>query len=172
MERGDGHPATASAPSKFDLGSRTVTTESGAVQLNPQILGRAENAHRALLHRILVNTGQIDTYDHWVVLALTAAAGSAEERKELRSRIADALHVEEPVAQSAIDELTAAGLMAADAARVELTNSGQALQSQIRTAVNETTARLYADISAEDLATAGRVLAELTARAHAELTAP
>ena len=41
---------------------------------------------------------------------------------------------------------------------------------RIRGALEEITARLF-DFPAEDLATAGRVLAILTARANAELTA-
>ena len=43
------------------------------------------------------------------------------------------------------------------------------LHGQIRSTVSETVARLYADISADDLATTGRVLAVITTRIDAEL---
>jgi hypothetical protein len=43
--------------------------------------------------------------------------------------------------------------------------------SQIRAAIGEVTARLYADIPPDDLAAAGRVLTTITTRATAELAA-
>ncbi len=49
-----------------------------------------------------------------------------------------------------------------------MTSAGQARFAEIRGALEEITSRLF-DFPAEDLATAGRVLAVVTARANAEL---
>lgn len=54
-------------------------------------------------------------------------------------------------------------------ARAGLTDPGQARFHQIRTALDEVTGRLFAELPAEDLANAGRVLAIVTARATAEV---
>jgi hypothetical protein len=45
----------------------------------------------------------------------------------------------------------------------------QRLHGQIRAAVTQITQRLWGDVPAEDLATAGRVLGTVLARANAEL---
>lgn len=142
-----------------------------APTLNPQVLGQAENAHRALLNRILSNTG--NTYHQWV--ALTFVAGAPVDRSELIGRMIGAVKVDDLVADATLGELTATGLLEdvqlAEGVRVQLTGAGRALHGRIRSAVNEVVARLYADLSADDLATAGRVLTLITARANAELTA-
>jgi hypothetical protein len=53
-------------------------------------------------------------------------------------------------------------------ARVELTAAGRDLHRRIRARIHEVTSGLF-DFPAEDLATAGRVLAAVTARANAFL---
>ena len=73
--------------------------------------------------------------------------------------------------ETAISELTSAGLIL-DRSRVGLTEAGQARHREIRAALNEVTARLFGDFPPEDLATAGRVLTIVTARADAELAGP
>ena len=52
---------------------------------------------------------------------------------------------------------------------VNVTDTGQRLHRQVRTAVTLVTQRLWGDLAAEDLATAGRVLSTVLARADAEL---
>ena len=52
---------------------------------------------------------------------------------------------------------------------VTVTGAAQQLHSRIRAAIAEITQRLWGDLPAEDLATAGRVLAIITERANAEL---
>jgi hypothetical protein len=52
---------------------------------------------------------------------------------------------------------------------VKPTDAGQQLHGQIRTAVTQITQRLWGDLPAEDLATAGRVLSTVLTRANAEL---
>jgi hypothetical protein len=50
-----------------------------------------------------------------------------------------------------------------------LTEAGRARHAEISADTAELTGRLYGGIEADDLAVAGRVLAEVTARAQAEL---
>ena len=141
--------------------------------LNPQIIGQAENALRAILNRALARTGG-STYQQWVALNLTAAGGGAIDRDQLVGRLTGALKIDESAAQAAIAELTTAQLLQAlpgQGSRVGLTDAGQARYRQIRTDLDQTNARLFGDLSADELATAGRVLSVITDRANAELAA-
>ena len=52
---------------------------------------------------------------------------------------------------------------------VTATGDGRELHRRISTAITGITRRLWGDLPAEDLATAGRVLAIVTERANAEL---
>lgn len=52
---------------------------------------------------------------------------------------------------------------------MKLTDAGQQLHTRIRTATTQVTQRLWGDLPVEDLATAGRVLSTVLARANAEL---
>jgi hypothetical protein len=57
-------------------------------------------------------------------------------------------------------------------ARQDLVQLPELLASgEVRTAVTQITERLWGDVPAEDLATAGRVLSTVLARANAELAA-
>ncbi|GLW07024.1 hypothetical protein Misp01_21540 [Microtetraspora sp. NBRC 13810] len=131
--------------------------------LNPQILGRAENAHRALLDRTLTGTGL--SYHQWVALKITAAGGAGDG---LAGKVANALKTGEPAARQAIAGLVAAGLLAEDGPAA-LTPAGRDLHDRLTAAIDETVTRLYSDVPAGDLAVAGRVLTLITARADAEL---
>ena len=135
--------------------------------LNTQVIGQAESALGAILDPLLTRTGT--TFRQWLVLTVTAASGADIDRATLVARIVGARKIDAAEVEAAIGELAAAGLTRADS-RVTLTEAGQAAYTGIRTALEEITARLF-DFPAEDLATAGRVLAILTARASAELTA-
>lgn len=138
--------------------------------LNSQIIGQAENALRAILNRALARTGG-GTYQHWVALTLTAANDGAIDRDQLIGRLTGALKIDDAAAQAAIAELTAAHLLKDQGSRIGLTDTGQARYRQIRTDLDQTNARLFGDLSANDLATAGRVLTVITDRANAELAA-
>ena len=135
--------------------------------LSTQVIGQAESALGAILDPLLARTGT--TFQQWLVLTVTAASGADIDRATLIARIAGARKIDGAEVETAIGELAAAGLARA-ASRVTLTEAGQARYTGIRTALEGITARLF-DFPAEDLATAGRVLAILTARANAELTA-
>jgi DNA-binding MarR family transcriptional regulator len=138
--------------------------------LNTQVIGQAESALGAILDPLLAHAGT--TFHQWLVLNLTAASGAATGRGQLIARITGARKIEGSAVQAAMAELGAMGLLEplpGDRSHVRLTDAGQARYRQIRTAIDEITARLYRDLPAEDLATAGRVLTFITGRANAEL---
>ncbi|MCW2976499.1 MAG: hypothetical protein JWM06_1780 [Actinomycetia bacterium] len=138
--------------------------------LNPQILGQAEKAHAALLGRILEGTP--NTYHHWVAFNIIVAGDGRIDTDAFVERMTGGLKVDDAAARAVIDELAEGHMIettSSDAAVLELTDDGRETYRWIRQAVDETIRSLYADISADDLATAGRVLALITARANAEL---
>ena len=137
--------------------------------LNPQILGQAEKAHAALLARILEGTP--NTYHHWVAFNLIVAGDGRLDPDAFAERMTGGLKIDDATARKVIDELTEARMIegSPDRAGFQLTDEGQETYRSIRAAVDETIGPLYADIPADDLATAGRVLTLITARANAEL---
>ena len=137
--------------------------------LSTQVIGQAESALGAISGPLLARTGT--TFDQWLVLTVTAASGAAIDRGQLIDRITGARKIDAQLVEIAISELTSAGLIL-DRSRVGLTEAGQARHREIRAALNEVTARLFGDFPPEDLATAGRVLTIVTARADAELAGP
>ena len=133
--------------------------------VNTQVIGQAESALGALLDPLLSRTGT--TFNQWLVLTVTAAAGGDIDRGQLTGRISGARKIDGAQVGAAIAELGAEGLVQGTD-QVILTGAGQARFTEIRGALEEITSRLF-DFPAEDLATAGRVLAIVTARANAEL---
>jgi hypothetical protein len=143
---------------------------SAVPTLSPQVIGQAENALKPLMDRVLAPTGT--TRHQWVALTLTAAGGGAVDRDQLIGRITGALQIDDAEVRATLAELIASELLEdlpGEGLRVGLTDAGQARYHQIRTAIDEITARLYGDLPVADLATAGRVLTAVTARANAEL---
>ena len=138
--------------------------------LNPQIIGQTESALGALLGPILAETST--SFEQWVVLAVTVDGdpvdGDPVERAELVARIVQARKFTTGDVEMAIAELAAADALTVEAGKVELTAAGQDLHRRIRARIHEVTSGLF-DFPAEDLATAGRVLAAVTARANAFL---
>ena len=136
------------------------------------VIGQTEKALNAILHRQLAGTGL--TEPQWVTLTLTVVSGGTVDRDQLIGRVAGVLKVGEAQARAHITELAAAQLLQApdgEESPVKLTDAGQQLHGRIRTAVTQITQRLWGDLPAEDLATAGRVLSTVLARANAELAA-
>lgn len=136
------------------------------------VIGQTEKALNAILDRQLAGTGL--TEPQWVTLTLTltGVSGGTVDRDQLVGRVAGVLKVSEAEAQAHITDLAAAQLLQApdgERSPVKLTVAGQQLQGRIRTAVTQITQRLWGDLPADDLATAGRVLSIVLARANAEL---
>jgi hypothetical protein len=147
---------------------------SASPSLNPQVLGRAENAHRALLTRILAGTdgGTGTTYEQWVALTLASVGGGAVDRDQIVARLAGALKSDDAGARDVIEQLIAADRVRpvpGDESRIEPTAAGGELFRGVRAEVDATIERVYGDVAAEDLASAGRVLAAITARIDDEL---
>jgi hypothetical protein len=117
-----------------------------APTLNGQVIGQAHFATRALLDRVLAQTGT--TFEESVALNLVANHG------DLTLTTAKVLA-----------DLRTQGLLSDD----ELTDEGRARFAHISAGIADIAARLYGDLPADDLAIAGRVLATVTARARAEL---
>jgi DNA-binding MarR family transcriptional regulator len=137
--------------------------------LTTRVIGQAEKALNAILHRELAETGL--TESQWVILTLAVTGGTAD--RDLFSRqVAGALKITETAAGAHIAEMiTARQLQAAgDGTRVTVSSAARQLHGRIRGIVTEITGRLWGDLAPEDLATAGRVLTIITGRADAELT--
>jgi DNA-binding MarR family transcriptional regulator len=138
-----------------------------APALNGQIIGIAHHATRAVLDRLLRSVDM--TFEQSVVLNVVASADAPIAPDEVVSRVTHGLKVGAGVVTAAIDGLLAAGLLSIGDA-VALTDVGAERQRSIRAEIEAITARLYGDLPAEELATAGRVLTTVTARANAMLT--
>ena len=137
---------------------------------NAQLLGQTEKAANAILARLLAEPGL--TEPQWVTLSITATGGGTLDRCQLADRIASALKASRTEAQARIAELAGARLLHLPDdhhAAVKLTDAGERLYARIRAATTQITQRLWGDLPAEDLATAGRVLTTVLARANAEL---
>ena len=134
--------------------------------LNPQVIGQAESALGALLGPILTEVGC--TFEQWVVLAVTAAGDTPVDRAQLVARVVGARKFAAADVDAAIAELTADGVLTGESGTVGLTAAGQDLHRRVRARINEVTSGLF-DFPADDLATAGRVLAIITDRANAFL---
>ena len=138
--------------------------------LTPQIIGQAEKTMNAILFRLLAGPGLTEA--QWITLTLTAAGGGATGRGQLVAQVAHGLKVSQAQAREHLASLFAAQLLqdpGDDAGPVRLTAAGTEVFGQIRGATTEITKRLWGDLPAEDLATAGRVLSIITERANAEL---
>ena len=138
--------------------------------LTPQIIGQAEKTMNAILFRLLAGPGLTEA--QWITLTLTAAGGGAATRGRLVAEVAHALKISQAQAQEHLDSLIAAHLVQEpgdDAGPVRFTTAGTEVFGQIRGATAEVVKRLWSDLPAEDLATAGRVLSIITERANAEL---
>ncbi|MEU0780984.1 MarR family transcriptional regulator [Streptomyces sp. NPDC006173] len=150
--------------------STSVPSTPAALPVNGQVIGLAHYASRAALERVLAHSGT--SFNQSVALRAVSDNGGSVERAWLVGRLTGALKIEESAARATVEEMTARELLAEPSAeRVSLTDAGHELFDSIRTAGNAIAARLYAGIPAEDLATAGRVLALVTERADAESAA-
>ncbi|WP_225094986.1 MarR family transcriptional regulator [Streptomyces sp. CoH27] len=145
-------------------------TTTTAPRVDPRVIALAHYAGRAILERVLVRHG-IDFLQS-VTLRLTVVADGPVERAGLVADVVGAVKVAEADAHRAIDALTAARLVSAEEpSQVRVTDAGRELYATTSAATAPITARIYAGISEEDRAVAGRVLALITERADAELAA-
>ena len=143
---------------------------SSAPPFGTQLIGQTEKALNAILVRQLAGTGL--TEPQWVTLTLAVMSGGPIDYAPYLRRVADALKLSDTEARAGIDELATAQLLKLpedDSSLVSVTDAGSHLHAQIRTGITEITQRLWGDLPADDLATAGRVLGTVLERANAKL---
>jgi hypothetical protein len=137
--------------------------------LSPRVIGQAEKTMNAILDRQLAGTGL--TEPQWVILTLAITGGGAAEPDTFTRMVAHALKISETEARACVaDMVTAQRLqITGEAPAVTATDAGRQLYGRISAANIQIVQRLWGDLPAGDLATAGRVLAIITERANAEL---
>ncbi|WP_329124249.1 MarR family transcriptional regulator [Streptomyces sp. NBC_01465] len=138
--------------------------------VNGQVIGQAHYATRALLEGLLVKSGA--SFHQGLGLNYVAAQGGSADIEAIVGGLVGGVKIDAALARAVVDELIAAKLLeAAPGDVVRFTDAGAELHAYTRAAGAKLTARLYGDIPAADLETAGRVLALVTQRANAELAA-
>jgi DNA-binding MarR family transcriptional regulator len=141
--------------------------------LTGQDVGEAEGALTGLLNQVLASTNTGITRAEYIALRVVASRGATESAAALQTFLASQpqLGLEDSAqASQLLQRLAARGLISGGAsggaAPVRLTAEGAALNARLNEAVATVTRRLYADLPPEDLATAHRVLADVTERAQ------
>ncbi|MFE9443626.1 MarR family winged helix-turn-helix transcriptional regulator [Streptomyces sp. NPDC006602] len=138
-----------------------------APTVNGRVIGVAHYAGRAVLENVLARHDM--TFQQQITLRPVAEAEAPVERDGLVAQIADALKTDTADVHGIVEELAAKQLVATEGSKVLVTNAGRDLYAEVTGQTGKISARIYAGISAEDLAAAGRVLALVTERANAEL---
>jgi DNA-binding MarR family transcriptional regulator len=136
--------------------------------LTAPIIGQAERSLQALLEPKLAAAGI--TFPQWVVLLTHGRGGGTAGRAAVERQLCDGLKIDRSAAAGVVDGLIAGGLLAAvpgDADTTELTPAGRATFDPVDERVRATAERLFGGFAEQDLATAARVLLEITARAEA-----
>ena len=137
--------------------------------LSPRVIGQAEKTMNAILDRQLAGTGL--TEPQWVILTLAVTGGGPAGRDQFTRMVAGALKISETEARARVGDMVTAQQLqvTGEPPAVTATGAARQLHSRISAAITEITQRLWGDLPAGDLATAGRVLAIITERASAEL---
>lgn len=147
-----------------------ATAPAAAPIADTRVLGLAHYAARALLERVLARYGA--TFPQHIALRAAVVADTPRTRDELVAEVHDSLKADPAEIHAIVDELLAGSLLVADGARLLPTDQGRERLATVAAETAPITARVWADIPAEDLAAAGRVLALVTERANAELATP
>jgi DNA-binding MarR family transcriptional regulator len=140
--------------------------------LTGQDVGEAEGALSALLDQVLAATGAGITRAQYIALRVLAARGPVPSPAALHEDLAGQPQLGLDLAGVAelFRGLEARGLVTRSApdgpGPARLTPEGAALNATLAEAVAARTERLYADLDPDDLATAHRVLVEVTERAR------
>src|SRR5262249_29328655 len=135
--------------------------------LSPRVIGQAEKTMNAILDRQLAGTGL--TEPQWVILTLAVTSGGRAEPGKFTRRVAGALKISETEARARVGDMVTAQQLqiTGEDPAVTATAAARQLFGRIRAANNQIVQRLWGDLPTGDLATAGRVLAIITERAHA-----
>jgi hypothetical protein len=137
--------------------------------LTGQDIAEAQGAVRGLLDKVLAGSGA--TGNEWVTFRVLTGRGPWTSTDTLRDYLASQpqLDLDAQSAGSLVNGLQVRGLITSnalgDGGQVQLTAEGTALFASLGRAVAEVTGQLYAGIDRDDLATAHRVLVQVTERA-------
>jgi len=146
--------------------------------LTGQDVGEAEGALTALLNQVLAGTDTGITRPQYIALRVLALRGPAPSPAALHEYLAGQPQVglDRPQLAELFRSLEARGLVTGGdpdgPGPTRLTHEGAALNATLAEAVAAATGRLYADLDPDDLATAHRVLVEVTGRARRLLDEP
>jgi hypothetical protein len=133
-----------------------------------QTIGQTAGTLRRLLKGVLAHTGI--TYNEWIALNLTATTGKGIDRSQLIADLAEAVQVDEPVAEATVSRLIDAGSLETNPESVvALSGTGRDQHARLRGLLIKATEPLSADISADEVATTQRVLYTLSQRADAAI---
>ncbi|MDG9717233.1 MarR family transcriptional regulator [Streptomyces sp. DH24] len=144
-----------------------MTTPARTV--NGRVIGLAHYAGRAVLESVLARHGA--TFQQLITLRPVAVADGPVGRAELVEDVVHSLKISPADVETVVEELIGRGLLTAEGSTVKITGAGRELYETTSGETGAISARIYADIPADDLAAAGRVLARVTERANAELAA-
>jgi DNA-binding MarR family transcriptional regulator len=139
-------------------------TDTDSRPLNGQDIGQAERATRAVLDRLLAETGT--SFHQWVAVNVLATTGPVVEREQLVRQLVAGLRIDASTAHATLAELVDLGLVEDD---MTLTAAGEDRFRRVRDGIDGISQRLYRDLPLDDLVTARRVLATVAERANAEL---
>jgi DNA-binding MarR family transcriptional regulator len=155
------------------LGTETRSDPmSPPATLTGQDVGEAEGALTALLNQVLTSTNTGITRTQYIALRVLALRGPIPSPTALHDYLAAQPQVglDRPQVAELFRSLEARGLVSGSVrdspGPAQLTPEGATLNAKLADAVAATANRLYADLDPDDLATAHRVLAEVTERAN------
>ncbi|MFD8807139.1 MarR family transcriptional regulator [Streptomyces sp. NPDC059597] len=134
-----------------------------------RVLALAHYAARGVLEHVLARHGV--TFQQQVVLRTAITAEVPQTPDELVAQVQGLLKADPADIRATVDDLLAERLLAEDGTRLRPTDEGRELLAAVGAETAPVSARVWGGIPAEDLATAGRVLALVTERANAELAA-
>ncbi|MEV5514228.1 MarR family transcriptional regulator [Streptomyces flaveolus] len=132
-------------------------------------LGLAHYAARGVLEHVLARHGV--TFQQQIALRAAVTAAAPQTADDLVTQVRATLKADPVAVRATLDELLAERLLVADGAHLRPSDAGRELLAAVGAETAPFTARIWGGIPADDLAAAGRVLALVTERADAELTA-
>ncbi|MFE3545393.1 hypothetical protein ACFXK0_20725 [Nocardia sp. NPDC059177] len=145
-----------------------MSTATAPTTLTPSIIGQAEKHHTAVLARALAGTTLNER--QWIVLNQAVAAGEPVDPSAHITRIAAMTQWARTEVETAMNALFASALLATTShGMLEASDTGKAVVSKVRAESGAIVAAAYGAVPAEDLVTAARVLAVITARIAEEL---
>jgi DNA-binding MarR family transcriptional regulator len=138
--------------------------------LTGQDVGEAEGALSGLLDSVLARSSSGLSRPEYITMRVLALRGATDSPAAFRDYVASQpqLGLDQAGAAKLLSGLESRGLISSSPQShgpVQLTAAGADLHASVAGAVLPVTRRLYADLDQEDLATAHRVLVELTQRA-------